>query len=31
MNLDHLKTFQEVAKLGSFSEVARKLAVSQLW
>ena len=29
MNLDHLKTFQEVVKLGSFSEVARKLAISQ--
>ena len=29
MNLDHLKTFQEVVKLGSFSEVAKKLAISQ--
>ena len=29
MNLDHLKTFQEIVKLGSFSEVARKLSVSQ--
>ena len=29
MNLDHLKTFQEVVRLGSFSEVARKLAISQ--
>jgi DNA-binding transcriptional LysR family regulator len=29
MNLDQLKTFQEVVRLGSFSEVARKLAISQ--
>jgi len=29
MNLDYLKTFIEVAKLGSFSEVARKLSISQ--
>jgi len=29
MNIDHLKTFQEVVRLGSFSEVARKLAISQ--
>jgi DNA-binding transcriptional LysR family regulator len=29
MNLDHLKTFQEVVKLGSFSDVAKKLAISQ--
>ncbi len=29
MNLDHLKTFMEVVRLGSFSAVAKKLAVSQ--
>ncbi len=29
MNLDHLKTFQDVVKLGSFSEVAKKLSISQ--
>jgi DNA-binding transcriptional LysR family regulator len=29
MNIDHLKTFQEVVRLGSFSEAARKLAVTQ--
>lgn len=29
MNIDHLKTFQEVIRLGSFSEAARKLAVTQ--
>jgi DNA-binding transcriptional LysR family regulator len=29
MNIDHLKTFQEVVRLGSFSEVAKKLAISQ--
>ncbi len=29
MNLDHLKTFLEVVKLGSFSDVAKKLAISQ--
>lgn len=29
MNLDHLKTFREVVKLGSFSEVAKKLSISQ--
>jgi DNA-binding transcriptional LysR family regulator len=29
MNLDYLKTFRDVVKLGSFSEVARKLAISQ--
>lgn len=29
MNLEHLRTFQEVVKLGSFSEVAKKLAISQ--
>jgi DNA-binding transcriptional LysR family regulator len=29
MNIDHLKTFQEIVRLGSFSEVAKKLAISQ--
>ena len=29
MNLDQLKTFQEVVRLGSFSEVAKKLGISQ--
>lgn len=29
MNLDHLKTFIEIVKTGSFSEVARKLSISQ--
>ncbi len=29
MNLDYLKTFQDVVRLGSFSEVAKKLAISQ--
>jgi DNA-binding transcriptional LysR family regulator len=29
MNTDQLKTFREVVKLGSFSEVAKKLAISQ--
>ncbi len=29
MNIDHLKTFQEVVRLGSFSGVAKKLAISQ--
>ena len=29
MNLDYLKTYLEVIKLGSFSEVAKKLAISQ--
>ena len=29
MNLDYLKTFVEVVKLGSFSEVAKKLSISQ--
>jgi len=29
MNLDQLKTFREIARLGSFSEVARQLAISQ--
>jgi len=29
MNIDHLTTFREVVRLGSFSEVARKLAISQ--
>ena len=29
MNLENLKTFQEVIRLGSFSEVAKKLAISQ--
>jgi DNA-binding transcriptional LysR family regulator len=29
MNLDQLKTFQEVIRLGSFSEVAKKLTISQ--
>ena len=29
MNIDHLKTFQEIVRLGSFSEVAKKLGVSQ--
>jgi DNA-binding transcriptional LysR family regulator len=29
MNIEHLKTFQEIVRLGSFSEVARKLGISQ--
>ena len=29
MNIDQLKTFQEVVRLGSFSEAAKKLAISQ--
>lgn len=29
MNLEHLKTFREVIRLGSFSEVAKKLAITQ--
>jgi DNA-binding transcriptional LysR family regulator len=29
MNLDYLKTYIEVVQLGSFSEVAKKLAISQ--
>lgn len=29
MNLDYLVTFKEVIRLGSFSEVARKLSISQ--
>ena len=29
MNLDYLKTFKDVARLGSFSEVAIKLGLSQ--
>ena len=29
MNLDYLRTYLAVVKLGSFSEVARKLAISQ--
>jgi len=29
MNLDYLRTYLEVVKLGSFSEVAKKLSISQ--
>ncbi len=29
MNLDYLRTFLEVVRLGSFSEVAKKLSISQ--
>jgi DNA-binding transcriptional LysR family regulator len=29
MNLDYLKTYLELVKLGSFSEAARKLSLSQ--
>lgn len=29
MNIDHLKTFREVVSLGSFSEVAKKLSITQ--
>jgi len=29
MNIEHLKTFREIARLGSFSEVARELGISQ--
>jgi DNA-binding transcriptional LysR family regulator len=29
MNLEHLRTFIEVVRLGSFSEVAKKLSISQ--
>jgi DNA-binding transcriptional LysR family regulator len=29
MNIEHLKTFREVVKLGSFSEVAKKLSITQ--
>jgi DNA-binding transcriptional LysR family regulator len=29
MNIEHLRTFREIARLGSFSEVARELGISQ--
>jgi DNA-binding transcriptional LysR family regulator len=29
MNIEQLKTFREIAKMGSFSEVAKKLGISQ--
>jgi DNA-binding transcriptional LysR family regulator len=29
MNIDYLKTLQEIVRLGSFSEVAKKLGISQ--
>ncbi|MBN1160830.1 MAG: LysR family transcriptional regulator [Dehalococcoidales bacterium] len=29
MNIEHLKTFREIARLGSFSKVARELGISQ--
>jgi DNA-binding transcriptional LysR family regulator len=29
MNTEQLKTFQEIVRLGSFSEVARRLGISQ--
>jgi DNA-binding transcriptional LysR family regulator len=29
VNIEHLKTFQEVVRLGSFSEVAKELGISQ--
>jgi DNA-binding transcriptional LysR family regulator len=29
MNIDYLKTFREVVRLGSFSEVAKKLSITQ--
>jgi molybdate transport repressor ModE-like protein len=29
MNIDHLRTFREIARLGSFSGVARELGISQ--
>jgi DNA-binding transcriptional LysR family regulator len=29
MNIDYLKTFQEVVRLGSFSEVAKRLSITQ--
>jgi DNA-binding transcriptional LysR family regulator len=29
MNIEQLKTFREIAKIGSFSEVAKKLGISQ--
>jgi len=29
MNIEYLKTFQEIVRLGSFSEVAKKLNISQ--
>jgi DNA-binding transcriptional LysR family regulator len=29
MNIENLKTFQEIVRLGSFSEVAKKLGISQ--
>ena len=29
MNLDYLLTYLEVVKLGSFSEVAKRLSISQ--
>ena len=29
MNIDHLRTFREVVSLGSFSEVAKKLSITQ--
>src|SRR4030043_2124160 len=29
MNIEHLKTFQEIIRLGNFSEAAKKLGISQ--
>ena len=29
MNLDYLRTYLEIIRLGSFSEVAKKLSLSQ--
>jgi DNA-binding transcriptional LysR family regulator len=29
MNIEYLKTFQEIARLGSFSETAKKMGISQ--
>ena len=29
MNIEHLKTFREIVRLGSFSEVAKELGISQ--
>ena len=29
MNIEHLKTFQEIVRLGNFSEAAKKLGISQ--
>lgn len=29
MNLEYLRTYLEVVRLGSFSEVAKKLSISQ--